>query len=432
MPLGSHEDTIVAPITALGGAVAVVRLSGDRSWEIAASVFRGAPFVARHAGYGMFRHGDDGLALPFTAESSYTGEESIEMSVHGSAASVRALVDACVSAGARPAEPGEFTLRAFMNGKMDLTQAEGVRDTVLAATESQLRQANMLREGKLRDEVSAIRSELIGVLAAVEASTDFSEEIGEIDKEAALHRCSEAWARVFELKQTARAARIVRHGVSIAIVGLPNAGKSSLLNAVLGSDRAIVTDVPGTTRDTVEERIDLGGTPARLIDTAGLRDTSDAVEALGVSRSRSAIANADLVWYVFDASAGWTDSDEELYGQVERPSLIVANKTDLHSSDRGIPVSALQSKGISALLSATSDRIEPGDDGALVNSRHVPLLEETLEAIERAMVTLSNPLPSDLVAVDCQAAVRFLGEITGETTPPDVIDRIFHDFCIGK
>ncbi len=432
MSLGRHQDTIVAPITALGGAVGVLRLSGPSALAVARAVFSGPEPEPRRAVYGAFSQGDDGLLVYFPAGSSYTGEESVEMSVHGSPASVYALVAACVAEGARRAEPGEFTLRAFMNGRMDLTQAEGVRDTVNAATDAQLRQANLLREGALRDTVRSLRHDLVGVLAMVEASTDFSEEVGEVDKVAALDKCSTVWDRTFELVQTASAARIVREGVSVAIAGLPNAGKSSLLNALIGSDRAIVTEVPGTTRDTVEETVDLFGVPARLIDTAGLRNTEDFVEALGVERSRNAIENSDVVWYVYDSSLGWQNADDALVSAIERPVIIVRSKCDLGGSGEGLAVSSTDRKGLNELLKATSERVRPGEASALVNSRHAPLLRDALQSLEQAMTTLSSPFPSDLVAVDLQGAIRTLGEITGETASPDVIDRIFRDFCIGK
>ncbi len=434
MSLGRHSDTIVAPITAVGGAVAVVRVSGPMAWEVASKVFSPwpSPVVPRSALYGVYDHGDDGLANPFAEGHSYTEEESVELSVHGSPASVGALIESCIAAGARMAEPGEFTLRAFMNGRIDLTQAEGVRDTVNAATDSQLRQANLLRDGALRDQVRAIRNDVEGILASVEASTDFSEEVGELDRSQALHLCSDVRADLLRLLDGAMAARVIREGVSIAIVGLPNAGKSSLLNAVLGADRAIVTEFPGTTRDTVEERVSLGGLLVRLIDTAGLRTTADPVESFGVERSRFALENADVVWYVYDASVGWTPEDEEAWRTIERPAIGVANKSDLAAGDRGIEVSSILGTGIPVLTDATLGVIGANEKGALVNARHAPLLQEALCAIDRVAVTLTNRVPDDLAAVDLQAAIRALGEVTGETTPPDIIDRIFRNFCIGK
>jgi tRNA modification GTPase len=434
MSLSRHSETIVAPITAVGGAVALVRVSGPDAWKIGDAVFDSwpSPVVPRRATYGRFLTGDAGFALPFERGQSYTEEESVEFSVHGSPAAVRTLVDSCITAGARMAEPGEFTLRAFMNGRIDLTQAEGVRDTINAATTAQLRQANLLRDGALRDQVRGIRSRIEGILASVEASTDFSEEVGPLDRARAVHECDGVRAALLRLIGAAGSARVIREGASVAIAGPPNAGKSSLLNAFLGSDRAIVTEHAGTTRDTVEEHVSLEGLFVRLIDTAGLRPTSDPVESIGVMRSHDAIQNSDVVWYVFDASVGWTQSDEEALQGFERPAIAVANKSDLAHSDRGLEVCAVRGTGLAALTDVTLGLIGADERGALVNVRHKPLLQEALCAIDRVAVTLTSPVPDDLAAVDLQTSIRALGEITGETAPPDVIERIFHDFCIGK
>ena len=434
MSLSRHSDTIVAPITAPGGAVAVVRVSGPLAWSVGAAVFSPwpSPVESHRAVYGRYSHGDDGLALPFEQGRSYTGEESVELSVHGSLASVQALVGACLGAGARMAEPGEFTLRAFMNGRMDLTQAEGVRDSVEAKTGRQLRQANLLRDGALRDEVKGIKFELEGVLAAVEASTDFSEEVGELDREEQRFTCVDACLSITGLLHTAANARVIREGVSIAIVGLPNAGKSSLLNAVLGSDRAIVTAVPGTTRDTVEEQIELDGLLVRLIDTAGLRESADEVERLGIERSLHAIQNADLVWYVYDAGQGWTSDDEDSLTSIARPKLVIANKSDIAVGNRGFAASAVARTGLDGVLRCSKYLVGDDESEAYVNTRHAALLKLALDATERAFESLEQPVPYDLAAVDLQAAIRLLGEVTGETTPPDVIERIFREFCIGK
>jgi tRNA modification GTPase len=436
MSLSRHSDTIVAPITAVGGAVAVVRVSGPTAWSVGAAVFSPWPssVESHRAVYGRYSHGDDGLALPFAQGHSYTGEESVELSVHGSLASVQALVAACLGAGARKAEPGEFTLRAFMNGRMDLTQAEGVRDSVEAKTDAQLRQANLLRDGALRDQVREIRHEVVGVLATVEASTDFSEEVGELDRGAARTCILLASAKIDGLLASEQASHLVREGASVAIVGLPNAGKSSLLNAILKSDRAIVTEVPGTTRDTIEESLSLDGLLLRLVDTAGLRDTDDPVEAIGVERSRQALSNCDFALYVYDSAVGWQAEDMALYCSVEQPALIAANKSDLVGiAEKGVPVSCKSGNGLDQVLHALSQLVQSfAHDPGLVNARHAVSLRHAKAALSSALETLSQPVPDDLAAVDLQAAVRALGEVTGETATPDVIERVFHDFCIGK
>ncbi|MCW5939241.1 MAG: tRNA uridine-5-carboxymethylaminomethyl(34) synthesis GTPase MnmE [Fimbriimonadaceae bacterium] len=430
------HDTIVAPITAVGGAVALVRLSGPEAWRVAAKVFQPWPEAVepRRATYGRAVTGEDGLALPFATGSSYTGEESVEISVHGSPASVRSLVEACLRAGARMAEPGEFTLRAFMNGRMDLTQAEGVRDLVAARTEAQLRRAALLREGGVRDLLSPARDALVGALAAVEASTDFSEEVGEVDVAGLTRRIESALVIIEEALRGARTSRLVRHGIHVVIAGRPNAGKSSLLNALVRADRAIVSDIPGTTRDTVEEEIEVDGVPVRLIDTAGLRASDDEIEQLGIERALGSMAAADAVLYVVDATCPWTEQERLEAGSHGRPWLLVANKSDLPralSIERSVAVSAKTGQGLDAVREALSGWIGE-TDGGLVNERHVSLLEQASEAARHARDTLFQPVPHDLAAVALRQAVRLLGEVTGETTPPDVIERVFRDFCIGK
>lgn len=384
--------------------------------------------------YGSVGEGD-GLALPFAEGRSYTGEECVEISVHGSRASVGSLVELCLKSGARMAEPGEFTYRAFMNGRMDLSMAEGVADMVLASTDRQLRQAEMHRSGGLRASVQSVRSGLLDVLAAVEAQVDFSEEIGPFDRVAAVNQVHSANTAARALLETAPMGRLLRQGVRVAIVGLPNAGKSSLLNAILGTARAIVTEVPGTTRDTIEEQVEFGGLLWVLTDTAGLRETIDPVEAEGVSRARQALVEADLVWHVYDAALGWTSQDERLIPEASRPVLKVANKTDLAPGSEGdLQVSAVTGSGIELLFESTASRLEIGacDDRLLIRERHAPLLQQAIEGGELAIRALESNVPLDLAAVGLQQAVHALGQITGEDGPEGLLDSIFSRFCIGK
>lgn len=285
--------------------------------------------VSHRAYYGLIAQRDEGLALVFEGGRGFTGEPAVEFSVHGSLAAVRSVVDACLEAGARSAEPGEFTYRAFLNGKIDLIEAEGIRDAIEAKTERQLLQAKLLRSGGLSAQVREIVVALQKVLAAVEASVDFSEEIGDLDRDAAAIRLRDASAKLDSFLATARPGRILRQGLRIALVGRPNAGKSSLLNALAGIGRSIVTEVPGTTRDYIEEAVELGGVPCVLIDTAGLREPNDPVEAEGVALTRRWVESADVVAYVYDASAGLNEDDAELLRQIDRELLMIANKTDL-------------------------------------------------------------------------------------------------------
>ncbi|MCO5295241.1 MAG: tRNA uridine-5-carboxymethylaminomethyl(34) synthesis GTPase MnmE [Fimbriimonadaceae bacterium] len=432
----SHFDTIVAPITGLANAaVAIVRVSGPDAWHIAQTVFGPWPEspTPRAAHFGTFAHGDEGFALPFEEGRSYTGEQTVEFSIHGSPASVLALCQACLAAGARRAEPGEFTQRAFLNGRIDLSQAEGVRDTIEAETQSQLRLARLHREGALRNRVRAIRERVLGVQASIEASVDFSDEVGELDKPEALAALAQVARNVEELAATAETGRILRHGLRVAIVGRPNAGKSSLLNALLGTDRAIVTDVPGTTRDFLEERADLGGIPCVLTDTAGLRETDDPVEALGVERARNAAAAADRVWYVADASLGWTEEDARQHAALDRPCLVLANKCDLApNAGFGRPVSATTGAGLSDLIATLAADLELSPDAPAVNARHAASLAQALEGVNLATDVLRADRPTDLASVGLQQASSALGAITGETADADLVDRLFADFCLGK
>lgn len=430
-------DTIVAPITQTGGAVAVVRLSGAKSVAIAEVVsdWRQGPAGWATARLAQFRHGDEGIVTAFQPTKSYTGDETVEMSIHGSQASVGALLEACHKEGARLAEPGEFTYRAFMNGRIDLTQAEGVRDTVLAKTEAQLRQANSLRDGHLREQVAGLQDQLLTVLAAIEASTDFSEEVGELDRAAAQNQIGSVQVELSKWLALSQYAALIREGATVALIGRPNVGKSSLLNALTGTDRSIVTAHPGTTRDTVSETIDVQGIVVRFIDTAGIRESLDEIERLGVERSLAETNSADVVWFVYDASQGWTEADEAAIP--DRPVTLVANKCDLLSEVSGLPrepawpVSALTREGVADLL-ATLVQDVPGAEPPPVNRRHSALIVEALESLDAATNTLASAVPDDMATVHIRSAIRILGEVTGKTASHDVIERVFQTFCIGK
>lgn len=436
MPCGT--DTICAPITGRDpAAVAIVRLSGPEAWGVARALFGGLPPApeTHRAYYGLYRNGDDGLATCFAPGHGYTGEESVELSVHGSPAAVRALVAACVEAGARMAEPGEFSLRAFMNGRIDLTQAEGVRDAVAAATDAQLRAALALRRGELRRACESIAHVVLAVLAEVEARVDFSEEVGDLDSEVSAAMLARAAEQLDAWLATASRGRLLRRGVRVAIVGPPNAGKSSLFNALVGRDRAIVTDQPGTTRDTVEESVELAGVPCVLVDTAGLRDAYEEPERIGIERSRAATESADHVLYVYDADARWGDDDERSLRAVARPTSVVANKADLQPCPtHGIPVSALAGTGLQALLDTLAQAVlgAPMDGSPAIDERHESALREAREALAEASATLRTDAPIDLACVHLRTALHALGSVTGATASADVVDALFSRFCLGK
>ncbi|HLO98269.1 MAG TPA: tRNA uridine-5-carboxymethylaminomethyl(34) synthesis GTPase MnmE, partial [Fimbriimonas sp.] len=380
-------DLIVAPITAVGGAVGIVRVSGEGAWALAQQVCQGLPtdLVSHKAYRATFSNGDDGLVLPFEHGKSFTGEESVEFNLHGSSISITSFVEALVAHGARLARPGEFTERAFLNGRLDLTQAEAVNDTVRAVSERQLGLANELREGALSSEVLQLSDSLAKVLAAIEASVDFSEEVGDVDVDVAQATLSQAKSTLSSLISRGERGRVIREGLRIAIVGPPNAGKSSLLNRLLGVQRAIVTPIAGTTRDYVEETIVLAGIPCVLIDTAGLRESNDEVESIGIQRARAQAANATIVWFVYDASIGLTKIDREELDSFGTNVLLVANKSDLATSHEGIAISTYTGDGLAQLV-GTIESLTTDLSGAIPNARHLGHLQNAAESIEQAQL----------------------------------------------
>lgn len=437
-------DTIVAPITGSAPApVALLRVSGPEAWrigaKIAGSALKGREPVARRAYFVRIEDFDEGYLTFFAEGRSYTGEPSFEVSLHGSPANVRRALNLICSLGARPARPGEFTERAFLNGRLDLTQAEAVAETVEAATEMQSRRAAALRRGALTTEVEALRDRTAAIIAAIEASVEFTEEVGELDTAAAIASIDSLRDDVLSLAASTRAARIVRDGYRICLVGRTNVGKSSLLNRILGSDRAIVTDVPGTTRDTIEEVVSLSGFRVVLTDTAGLRETDDVVERIGIERTRLALAEADEIWHVLEAPAGYTDADLALDESLPRMAeLYVVNKRDLGLPQAAPPgetvsVSALTGEGVASLLDGLEKRLDSlvAEGLPLTNQRHEAHLREAAEHLQAAADALLTE-PPDLACVPLYAALDAFGGITGATAPDEVLERIFRDFCVGK
>jgi tRNA modification GTPase len=432
-------DSIVAPITATGGAVGIVRISGPEAWSIAARAFSNFPEEPKgyRAYRGTFANGDDGILLLFEEGKSFTGEQSAEFQMHGSSVSITTLVELLISLGARLARPGEFTERAFLNGGMDLTQAEAVNDTVRAATRKQLASANASRIGALTEEISEIEGLIISQLAGIEASVDFSEEIGDIDPAIAIDALTKCRQKLDSLITRGKRGRFVREGVRIAIIGPPNAGKSSLLNALLGMQRAIVTPVAGTTRDYVEEACEIGGLKCILIDTAGLRHSADMIESLGIQRSRAQAADADLIWYVVDSTVGLVDTDHDEIDQFEAPVWLILNKIDLlnsssnESKDLEFPLSAVTNQGLNLLSSAVA-RLAVDTSGAIPNRRHTQHLQAASDSLSCALDGFNMEHPTDLVVTHLRVALFELGLISGSTASQDLLDRIFSEFCIGK
>jgi tRNA modification GTPase len=439
------EDTIVAPITGEASApVSVIRVSGPNAWkigrEIGASALKGREPKARHVYFTSIGDFDEGFLVFFEEGRSYTGEKSIELSLHGSRANVSLALQLVQSLGARLARPGEFTERRFYHGLVDLTQAEGVEATVRALTEREARRASLLRQGELRKQIEALREELAETIVAIEASVEFSEEVGPLDEAAAADRLERALVQTRALLAQRRGSRLLREGYRVCLIGRANVGKSSLLNRLLGDDRAIVTEIPGTTRDTIEEQMEVAGYRIVLTDTAGIRESDDVVEQIGVQRTVRALSAADEVWMVFEAPLGWTEEDAKILTWLEerKPDLYLGNKADLGLAAQGLPseafiVSAKTGEGLSELLDSLVERLSraSGSEAPLVNERHAC----TLEAVEGHLIAALDALatePPDLVCVPLYAAMDALGEITGETAPDQIIEQVFRDFCVGK
>jgi tRNA modification GTPase len=457
-----QQDTIAAISTPPGeGGIAVIRVSGSEALAIASRLFhgRGGDDITSLPGYSV-RYGefidaqgavvDDGLLTLFRAPRSYTGEDTVELSCHGGGATTARVLQLALESGARPAEPGEFTLRAFLNGRLDLAQAEAVSDVIRARTETARRVARRHLDGALSEAVFRCKEELIGILAAIEVTIDFSDEVGDLEYGPLLARIQAVKAEIEHLLATADRGRVLREGLRIAIVGRPNVGKSSLLNRLLGTERAIVTPIAGTTRDLLEEAANLGGVPVTLVDTAGIRATEDVVERIGVARAQAAAEEADVVLLVFDASSGITAEDRGLLDRIPAnvPIVRALNKSDLPPANgvtAGEPdlplirVSALTGDGMAPLEQALLQAVGAGLDGAdaaasvvVTNVRHSHALQQASASLMQAEQTTLQRMPGDFIAIDVRGALDALGQITGETVNEEIIHRIFHDFCVGK
>jgi tRNA modification GTPase len=447
------EDTIVAISTPPGrGGIGIIRLSGPAARAIAEPLLKLrhplAPAQARFAEI-LDNTGetlDEAIATFFQKPHSYTSEDVVEIAAHGSPVLLDHLLRQCVAAGARLAEPGEFTQRAFLSGRLDLTQAEAVNDLIEASTLHQARIAAQQLGGSLSRQISPIKQQLIALIAALEAGIDFAED--DID----LLPASEIAAQIqaiqdplTALEQTASYGRIVRAGFALAIVGRPNVGKSSLFNRLVERDRAIVTATPGTTRDLVTERVSLGGIPVELIDTAGLRDSTDEAESIGITKSREAMADADVVLLILDATAPLHPEDEAAIASLEhRPFVLVNNKSDLVLATHPpkpdfhplLETSALTGAGIPQLRRAILSRLvneAPGAEAALLtNVRQQQAVSDALAALSRARQAVVADIPHEMILIDLYEALHALDALTGTTTNDDLLNLIFSKFCIGK
>jgi tRNA modification GTPase len=461
------DDTIVAIATPPGrGGIGVVRLSGARALEIANPMLRlrhelepGRAVFGELVESTQLRSETDEPSAPMQTERidevvvtyfakphSYTTDDVIEISAHGSPVVLRHIVELCVASGARLAEPGEFTSRAFLNGRIDLTQAEAVRDLIESQTVYQAKVAAQQLDGSLSRRLQPIKQNLVQLIAQLEAGIDFADDdVSVLPDGVILQHIAEVQVPLEQLRASFAYGKIVHEGLTLAIVGRPNVGKSSLFNQLVERERAIVTATPGTTRDLVTETVAIGGIPVRLVDTAGIRHSLDEAESIGIRKSKEALADADLVLVVLDASQEEAAEDAKLTAQASiRPTIVVENKIDLHitaqrSGNRApdVRTSAVTGKGVAELRAQILQHIRGGigaeaEHGFLTNVRHRGLIEDSLSALEAAKKAVAERIPHEMLLLDLYNALRPLDEITGATTTDDILNLIFSTFCIGK
>ncbi|WP_121970737.1 tRNA uridine-5-carboxymethylaminomethyl(34) synthesis GTPase MnmE [Leptolyngbya sp. BC1307] len=464
----SQRETIVAIATAIvpqQGSVGIVRLSGATAIALAQQLFY-APgqqtWESHRILYGQVQRPsgepvDEALLLLMYSPRSYTREDVVEFHCHGGIMAVQQVLQLCLQQGARLAQPGEFTLRAFLNGRLDLTQAEGVADLVGAQSPQAAQTALMGIRGKLAKAIRQLRSQCLDVLAEVEARVDFADDLPPLNEIEVRSQLQSIHHQITHLLATASQGELLRTGLKVAIVGQPNVGKSSLLNAWSRSDRAIVTNLPGTTRDVVESQLIVGGIPVQVLDTAGIRESVDEVEKIGIARSQAAAQAADLVLLTVDAILGWGDAEQTLYEQIKnKPHIFVINKIDLLDekenaraksvnplSDTHLPnaatvyTAAAQNQGIEdlekAILSAVrSGNLAAADTDIAINQRQAAALVRAETAIAQVQSTIQDELPLDFWTIDLRTAIQALGEVTGEEITESMLDEIFSRFCIGK
>lgn len=457
-----ENDTIAAISTPIGeGAIAIVRLSGDEAIAISNKMFEGKDLekVDSHTiHYGKIidtetkEMMEEVMVTVMRAPKTFTKEDVVEINCHGGLASVNRLLEHVLYHGARLAEPGEFTKRAFLNGRIDLSQAEAVMDLIRAKTDKAMNIALKQLDGKLSKLVDQLRQQLIETVAHVEVNIDYPEydDVEEMSHQMLRAKTEEVYQEVERLLSMAKQGKILREGIATAIIGRPNVGKSSLLNAFVQETKAIVTDIPGTTRDVIEEYVNVRGIPLRLVDTAGIRETEDIVERIGVERSRQALKESDLILLVLNYGEELTEEDRNLFKAVDGLEyIVIVNKTDLDqqldleevkqlAGDQKVITTALiEDKGMDALEEAIADtffagELDSGDLTYVSNVRHIQLLQQTLKALEDAMDAMDADMPIDLVQIDVTRAWELLGEIVGDTVQDSLIDQLFSQFCLGK
>lgn len=454
-------DTIAAVATSMGeGGISIIRVSGNRALEIVGKIFKGKnnrrldDIKSYTMRYGYIHDKDERLldeviVSYMKGPRSFTAEDVVEINCHGGTVVTNSILKAVIRAGARLADPGEFTKRAFLNGRIDLSQAEAVIDIIRAKTELSAKSAVMQSEGKISKEIDKLREELLRLIASIEATVDYPEDdLEEMTSEKVTVNLKELLDKVYKLLETADEGKIIREGLKTVIVGKPNVGKSSLLNALTMETRAIVTDVPGTTRDVIEEYVSLEGIPIKIIDTAGIRETSDVVEKIGVEKSKEKIEEADLIILMLDTSRELDQEDREIIQYIsDKKYMVLLNKSDLDGkiSDEDLKIlnteyiiktSVKDSKGIEELKEIIKKLFFNGkiksEDIYITNNRHKEALMRASENIESAINILGATFAIDLASIDIRNAWMNLGAITGDTLEEDLIDKIFSEFCLGK
>lgn len=458
------DDTIAAIATAPGiGGIGIIRVSGPESCDVVNRIFHSKQSIplgerqTRTIHYGHIVHPktgkilDEVIVVLMKGPHSYTAEDVVEIQCHGGFVSVREILKVLLSEGVRQAEEGEFTKRAFLNGRIDLTQAEAIIDIIDAKTEQSLEVAVNQLDGTLSKYIRALRDELIAMIAHLEVTIDYPEEdIEEVSAQEVRTGLAPILEKMDTLLATAQRGKLLRDGVMVSIIGRPNAGKSSLMNALLREDRAIVTNIPGTTRDSIEEFLTIQGIPVRLIDTAGIRETEDIVESMGVEKARQYLDKADVVVLVIDGSKPLEPEEQELLQLItNRPSIIFLNKADkvqcvskeeiaaLGTFTEIVTISASQGEGMDEMARVITSLVQGGSvqashEAMLSNVRHITLMEQAKVSLDQSILAIDSGMPIDLIVTDIRAAWELLGDITGESLRESMVDELFKRFCLGK